>query len=46
MDLTLRVMRSGRYLTSSDEAQAVERCDAGQLDKGGGAAQRRSRYMM
>jgi 6,7-dimethyl-8-ribityllumazine synthase len=39
MDLTLQGFAIGNgILTVENEAQAVERCDPGQLDKGGGAA--------
>jgi 6,7-dimethyl-8-ribityllumazine synthase len=39
MDLTLQGYAIGNgILTVENEAQAVERCDPGQLDKGGGAA--------
>jgi 6,7-dimethyl-8-ribityllumazine synthase len=40
MDLTLQGYAIGNgILTVENEAQAVVRCDPGQLDKGGGAAQ-------
>jgi 6,7-dimethyl-8-ribityllumazine synthase len=39
MDLTLQGYAVGNgILTVENEAQAVARCDPGQLDKGGGAA--------
>ena len=39
MDLTLQGYAVGNgILTVEDEAQAIARCDPGQLDKGGGAA--------
>src|SRR3982751_3229460 len=39
MDLTLQGYAVGNgILTVEDEAQAIVRCDPGQLDKGGGAA--------
>ena len=39
MDLTLSGLAIGNgVLTVEDEAQALARCDPGQLDKGGGAA--------
>jgi 6,7-dimethyl-8-ribityllumazine synthase len=39
MDLTLQGYAIGNgVLTVENEAHAIERCDPGQLDKGGGAA--------